>query len=32
MTNLRHAVKLDPSLLQRARKDLEFANYSLGSI
>ncbi len=32
MTNLRHAVKLDPSMLQRARKDLEFANYSLGSL
>ena len=30
--NLRQAIKLDSSLAQRARQDLEFANYNLSSI
>ena len=29
VNNLRQAVRLDPSLLQRAKNDLEFANYNL---
>lgn len=32
MSNLREAVRLDPSLLTRARKDLEFKNYNLSSL
>ncbi|MDE6235244.1 MAG: hypothetical protein K2M56_05790 [Muribaculaceae bacterium] len=32
MSNLRQAVKLDPSLRSRAQKDLEFAGYNLSSI
>lgn len=32
MSNLRQAVKLDSSLLQRARKDLEFANFNLSTL
>ena len=32
LSNLRQAVKLDSSLLTRARKDLEFANYNLTSL
>lgn len=32
MTNLRQAIRLDSRLLDRARKDLEFANYSLGAL
>lgn len=30
--NLRQAIKLDASLAQRARQDMEFANYNLSSI
>lgn len=30
--NLRQAIKLDSSLAQRARQDMEFANYNLSSI
>lgn len=32
LSNLREAVKLDSSLLTRARKDLEFKNYNLSSL
>ena len=32
MSNLRQAVRLDNSLLSRARKDLEFANYNLTAL
>ena len=32
MTNLRQAISRDGSLLQRARKDLEFANYNLSTL
>ncbi|MCH5217654.1 MAG: tetratricopeptide repeat protein [Muribaculaceae bacterium] len=32
LTNLREAVKLDSSLLTRARKDLEFRNFNLSSL
>ena len=32
ISNLREAVKLDPQLLTRARKDLEFKNYNLSSL
>ena len=32
ITNLREAVKLDSSLLTRARKDLEFKNYNLSTL
>ena len=32
MSNLREAVKLDPALLARAKKDLEFKNYNLSSL
>ena len=32
MSNLREAIKLDPQLLTRARKDLEFKNYNLSSL
>lgn len=32
ITNLREAVKLDPLLLTRARKDLEFKNFNLSSL
>ena len=30
--NLRQAIKLDSSLAQRAKNDLEFANYNLSSV
>lgn len=32
MNNLRQAIKLDKSLLSRARNDLEFASYDLGTL
>ena len=32
MTNLRQAIRLDSSILSKARKDLEFANYNLNSL
>ena len=32
LSNLREAIKLDPQLLTRARKDLEFKNYNLSSL
>ena len=32
LSNLKEAMKLDPSLLTRARKDLEFKNYNLSSL
>ena len=32
ITNLRQAIRLDSSLLQRAQRDLEFANYNLGAL
>lgn len=32
MSNLRQAVKLDPSYAQRAKKDLEFRNYNLATL
>lgn len=31
-TNLRQAAKLDKSIIERAKSDLEFANFNLGSI
>ena len=31
-TNLRQAAKLDKSVIERAKSDLEFANFNLGSI
>ena len=32
MTNLRKAISMDSSLLQRAQNDLEFANFNLGNL
>lgn len=32
LTNLRQAIRLDSSILSKARKDLEFANYNLNSL
>ena len=32
VTNLREAVKLDPSMAAKAKKDLEFASYNLSSL
>ncbi|MDE6560144.1 MAG: hypothetical protein K2K75_02055 [Muribaculaceae bacterium] len=32
MTNLREAIKLDNTMLEKAKKDLEFASYNLGGL